>query len=197
MNKLLQLAEGRRIQFVDAVDGDGVGFFKLLAENVGGLGREARGRLAAEDLQTVARLEQNGIRCDLEACAVEVLQRLDNGSDQVGATADRLGEDDVGTLVGFELADPVDKFVESAAEASPGHFLDGKALRAQAGGIDEILGLVVGDDADFLSSGLVEACETRQRRRLARTQKTADHDKAKAFHQSNSFRAPMAQSRAA
>ena len=41
VNAVNSLQFGRR-HFVDAIDDDGVGFFELLAEDVRGLGREAR-----------------------------------------------------------------------------------------------------------------------------------------------------------
>ena len=88
----------------------------------------------------MARLEQHRIRArPRSASPYRSFERLHDGGDQVGATADRLGEDDIGTLLRFQLADLVDQVVEPAAEAGAGDFLDGEALRAQAVRIDQIL----------------------------------------------------------
>ena len=62
--------------------------------------------LVPQDPQPVARLEQHGVGGDLEAPAVQVLERLHDGGDEVGAAADRLGEDDVGPLGCLEVARP-------------------------------------------------------------------------------------------
>src|SRR5262249_24891480 len=68
------------------------------------------------------------------------------------------------------------------AEARPGHLLDGEALGAQAGGVHQVLGLVVGDDAHLAALPRVVPGQPRQRRRLARPQKAAHHHEAQSVH---------------
>src|SRR5207244_4955593 len=65
----------------------------LLAKDVGRLGRETAARLVAQDAPPVARLEEDRVGCHLEAVAVQIAQRLDDGGDEVGAAADRFGQD--------------------------------------------------------------------------------------------------------
>ncbi len=67
-----------------------------------------------------------------------------------------------------KVPDARDQFVEAAAEASPGHFFHGKSLGPQTGGIDQILGLIVRDQTDTLTAGLVSTGQPSHRRRLAR-----------------------------
>src|ERR1019366_4240856 len=96
--------------------------------------------------------------------------------------ADRLREDHVGMLRAFEAADLVEQVIELAAEASAGDFLDGEALLAQRGSIDEVLGLIVGDNADALALVHVMTGEAGHRRGFARAEKAAQHDKADRGH---------------
>src|SRR4051812_12038366 len=99
----------------------------------------------------MAWLEQYRIRRYLKTIAVQILQRLQDGCDQVCTAADWLGEEHVGSLVALELADLGDEIVETAAETGAGNLLDGKALRTQALRIDKVLCLIIGHKADRLS----------------------------------------------
>ncbi len=130
----------------------------------------------------MARLEQDGIRRHLEAVAVQVAQRLHDGGDEIGAAADRLGEDHVGPLAGLQTADLGDQVVEAAAEAGAGHFLDGEALGTQARGIDEVLRLIVGDQADALAALHVVTGQPAEGRRLAGAEEATDHYETQAGH---------------
>ena len=172
----------RRVQFIDAIEHDGVGFLKLFAKDVGGLRRETRVFRGFEDTQTVAGLEQHRIGSDLEAVAIQILERLHDRGDEIRTAADRLGENHIWLLAAFQLLDLADQIIESTAEAGARHLLDGKALRAQAGGVHQILSLIVGDEADLLAAIEVEAGQTRQRRGFAGAEEATDHDEAQLFH---------------
>ena len=76
----------------------------------------------------------------------------------------------------------LDEVVEAAAEAGAGDLLHVEALRAQRVGIDEILRLVVGDDADLVPAVGVVAGEAGKGGRLARTEEATEHDEADTFH---------------
>src|SRR5262249_42568087 len=147
-----QFNYGRGLQFVGAINDDGVGFFELLAEDVRGFWGKAaqRAGVALEDTQAVARLEQHRIRRYLEVFAVEILQGLHHGGNEIGTAADRLRENHVGALVTFELANFADEIVKATTEASAGHLLHGKALRTQALRVHEVLRLIVGHETDLL-----------------------------------------------
>ena len=117
-------------QFINAGENDQIGFFELLAEDVGRLGREARLLGPLQNPLSVAGLEDHGIRGDLETSAVQLHQRLNDGGRQIGATADRLGQDHVGPPCLLEPADGVDQLVEVATEARAGHFAHQMPLRS-------------------------------------------------------------------
>src|SRR5262249_44567462 len=85
-------------------------------------------------------------------------------------------------LLGFERVGAIDEVVEAAAEAGAGDLLDGHPLRAQAVGVHEVGGLVVGDQADLLAAAHVIAREAAQGRRLTRAEEAADHHEANLGH---------------
>ena len=115
----------------------------------------------------MGRLEQHRVRRHLEPAGVEVFERLNDGGDEVRATADRFRQDDVRTVVRFKLADLADEVVEPAAEARARYFLHAQPLGAERVGIDEVVRLVVGDHADFLALRLIVLGEPGDGGRLA------------------------------
>ncbi len=130
----------------------------------------------------MARFEENGIRSHFESAGVKILQRLDDRGHEVGTTADRFRENQVGPFALFEVAHFLHEFIEFTTETSSGNFLNGEALGAQAGGIDEILSLVVGDQSDPLPIPNVLPCETGQSGGFACPEKAANHDKTNRLH---------------
>ena len=89
----------RLTQAIDLVDGDELGFFKLLAEDVRRLRRETS-VAAPQDLSSMFRLAKYGQRPKVVAVPEEMPQRKYDGRHQIGAAADWLREDDVGLVAG-------------------------------------------------------------------------------------------------
>ena len=75
-------------------------------------------------------------------------QRLNDRGDQVGATADRLGNHDIGALMLAKAGDGIGQFVEMAAKTGPGDFSNLESQLAEGQGIDEVVCLIVGHDSD-------------------------------------------------
>ena len=169
---------GRR-QFVDAVDQDQVRFFELLLENVRRFRRKSRPRFVLQDLPPLAGLQDDRIGRDGEFRIIQLLQGLDDRGDEVGAASDWFRQDHIRPLVPVELFDRSDQVVKLAAEAGPRDFADVESLRAEVIRIDEILGLVVRDNADLPAAPGVFAGESGDHRRLAGAEESADEHK---FH---------------
>ena len=81
----------------------------------------------------------------LKLVAEKLLQRQNHGGDQIGATAHRLGQQNIKRLGTTEPIRGGDEFIETAAETRAGDFADVESLRTEILGIDQIVGLVVGD----------------------------------------------------
>jgi hypothetical protein len=104
------------------------------------------------------------------------LQRPDYGRHEVRATADRFRQDHVGPPIGAQVGDGLRQRIEIAAEARTGNFAHLKPLRPQAMCIDQVRGLIVGDDPNPFPLALEMAGEPADRGRLTRPQKTPEHD---------------------
>src|SRR5262249_16029500 len=96
----------------------------------------------------------------------------------------------VGPLALLQLLDLAHEVVEAAAEAGAGHLGDGQALGAQVVRIHEVLGLVVGDDADALAAALVKARQPGQGGRFAGSEEAAHHHETQVVHDVASDRLP-------
>ena len=70
------------------------------------------------------------------------------------------------------------QFIKVAAKASSGNFTYLKALIPQGMRIDEIRGLVVGNDPDFKALRLIEFSQSSNGRRFTGSQKPPDHYKS-------------------
>src|SRR5207244_3326797 len=113
---------------IDAVNSDGVGFLQLLAEDVRGLRRKPGAFFIAQDAEAMARLKQNGVWRYLEAVAVQFLERLGHRGDEVGAAANRFGQDHIGPFAHRQAFDAAKQVVELAAKTGAGDFLDRETL---------------------------------------------------------------------
>ena len=169
-------------ELVDLVDDDDVGLFDLFQENVGRLRGETDVAAVAENLFAMLRLQQHGQRGEFDFAAVKCAERFQDGRRQVGAAADRLGQDDIGTLDGREFADDAHQIVELAAETRAGHLADVEALRSERHRVDQSERLIVGDDADAKSAIGVMLSQLADQRRFAGPEKTADHQVSQSLH---------------
>ena len=107
---------------------------------------------------------------------MKVLERIQDGRDDVGAAADRFGEDDVGLRAGDKIVRPRDEIVEAAAEAAACDLQGLETLRAERVRIDQVGALVIRDDPDALAVRDPMLCELQDRRRLSGAEKAADND---------------------
>jgi hypothetical protein len=73
---------------------------------------------------------------------------VDHRGDEIGAGADRLPNQDVRAVGRAQSIGRPREVVEPAAETTAGDLLDREPPRSQIAGIDEIGGLVVGDQTD-------------------------------------------------
>src|SRR5262245_59275350 len=183
-----QLFDFVRLDLVDTIDENGVGLFELFFENIGGLRGEADPRFVAQDARPVAGLEDDAVGRNAEFGVKQPLDRLHHRRHEVSAASDRLGENDVGPARVAQRLDGSHQSGEIATEARPGHFTDVETLRAESIGIDEICGLVVGDDADVETPRGVVPGEARESRCLPCTQKTSHHDEPDAMRHRSRLR---------
>ena len=129
----------------------------------------------------MARLENHRVRGDVELRLEELFNRADDRRHEVGTTPHGLRQDHIRPLGRGEPFDRVHQFVEVAAKARPGHFTDVEPLGAQRVRVDEVGGLIVGDDPDFQAPIHVAPREPAERGRLPGAEEAADHDEAYAM----------------
>lgn len=96
---------------------------------------EEESDVGALELLGTARVDQQGQWRELKRIAVGVLDGLQDGGGEIGATADWLGEDDVGR-VRAELIGDTDEFGEAAAEATAGDLACVETARSREFRID-------------------------------------------------------------
>jgi hypothetical protein len=128
-----------------------------------------------------ARSARTGIDHDAErgdrvGVAVHPAQGIAHRGAQVGAAADRLGDEDVRAGAGGKPLRGVDQRVEAAAEAAAGDLLDREAVRGQHGGVDEADALVVRDQADAAAVAMQCLRQAQDCGGLPGPQEAANHD---------------------
>src|SRR5262249_17859965 len=119
-------------------------------------------------------LDQHREGEQLEAAGEEAVQRTVDGGYEIGAASHRFGQEHVDRLAADDAVGLGHEVVEPAAEAAPGHLPRGHAETAEDGGVDEVLSVVVGDEADRVAAGLELACGGGEGRGLAGTEEAAD-----------------------
>lgn len=130
----------------------------------------------------MARLKKDSVGCHAKLVFVDVSQRLDHRGHEVGATANGFRDDDV-RPIGTQFTDFFDQVVELAAKTGSRHFLDGETLSLQTFGVDQIVGLIVGNKTDVQALRPIKtAGEPSHRGRLAGTEKSTDKNKSKLGH---------------
>jgi hypothetical protein len=157
-------------------DDEHIGLFELFSVDVEDLGREGRAGLEAEHTEGADGIEEDGEGGDFEGVAVDASQGVGDGGDEVGAAADGFGDEDFRARGGGETIGGFHEGVEAAAEATARDFLGGEAFRAEHGGIDEFLALVIGDETDALAAGGEALGEEGDGRGFSRSEESSDHE---------------------
>ena len=158
-----------------------MGFFQLFEKDVSGL-RAETARAAAEDFAAMLRLAEHRKRPEIVAVAEQMSQRINDRSHQIGATANRFRQDDVGLPVGAQLGRRVDEIIKLAAEAGPRHFAYVESLGPERVGVNQAVGLIVGHEPHAQTLIGVMPSEPGNGGRLAGTEETTDHKEACAMH---------------
>jgi hypothetical protein len=104
-----------------------------------------------------------------------MLEGLHNGGDQIGATTHRLGQDNVRRFVRAEPPDGGDQIIEAAAETRARNLLHVEPLAPQAFGVNQVCGLIVGDDANAQALRHVMPRQASKHRRLSGPEEAAHH----------------------
>ena len=135
----------RRRERVGLVQQDAIGFFQLAFHDVEGV-RVGQAGDEFQRLLQADRVDQDRKRSEVDV-GEHVLHGLEDGGGEVSAAADGFRDDQIASGIDQRL----DRFHESgevAAEAAAGDFADFHARAGQDGGVDEVGGLVVGDEPD-------------------------------------------------
>src|SRR5262245_48862536 len=111
-----------------------------------------------------------------------MLDRLHDCGDQIGATADRFGQDHVRRFGLLKTADGREQIIELTTEAGAGNFFDIEAPLPQSVSVDQIRRLIIGHNPDSKPFLNITASQTTESSRLARPQKTSDHQKTYFAH---------------
>ena len=113
-----------------------------------------------------------------EVVAVEPAQGVGDGGGQVGATADRFGDEDLGPGGEGEALGGLDQRIEPAAETAAGNLLRRKTLRPEHRRVHQVAPLVVGDQPDPQALVREPAGKLADRGRFASAEEATDHDVA-------------------
>jgi len=126
------------------------------------------------------RVDEHAERRDHERVAVHALERIADRCAQVGAAADRLGDEHLGRHVLGQAARRVDQRVEAAAEAPAGDFLHREPARGHHRRVDQPDALVVRDEADAAALSVEILGESQDGGGLPGTEESTNHDVARA-----------------
>ena len=140
--------EGVRVECVALVNDKDVRFLQLFEKDVGDFWREGCSGIEAQDSAESGGVAEDAEGGYVEAVAVDSPERVGDGGDEVGATADGFGDEDVGARGFREFGGCVDEGVEAAAEAASGDFFGGESAVSEHLCVDEFAALVVSDEAD-------------------------------------------------
>ena len=102
---------------------------------------------------------------------MQILQRLHHRGRQVRAAPDGFPEQDIQLIVTDELLHRTDQVRELATKAAAADLFDRQASFFEEGGVDEVIGLVVCDQANTLALGGESLRDRRQQSRLAGARK--------------------------
>ena len=156
---------GRLLIFeqVDLVHEDDVRLVELPGDDVGR--RRVR---AVEDCPKALGICEDGERREVDDLRVFILCRLHDGSGQVGAAADWLGEGDVAVRFLGQIVDRIGKARIVAAKAAPRNLPDLVFSVGENRRVDEVGRLVVRNEADRLALPLQNLRGPCHERRLSR-----------------------------
>jgi hypothetical protein len=119
------------------------------------------------------RLQQHTKGRQFKSLAEHLLKRQHDGRDQVGAATDRLGQQKIGSAGIGQTISGCNHFVKTAAKTRAGDFTHGKSLSSQILGVDEISGLIVGDDPHRLAGINVTSCDLTDQSRFSGAKESA------------------------
>ena len=142
------------------------------------LAGKRRPGLHTQHAQGANRVDHHTQWSDHEGLAVHALQRVTDRRAQVGAAADRFGDEHLGRHVFGEPAGRVDQRLEPAAEAPARDLLDGKPTGDGHRRVDQSNALIVGDEADAATHPIEMFGEPEDGGGLTCTQESTDHDVA-------------------
>ena len=128
---------------IDLARHDEIGLGELASEDVGDVLRHA----GSGHLLEAGRLDEHREGGEPEAARVEPAQRPVDRGDEIGTAADSLSEQDVHRPLREQPVRFGDEVVEAAAEAAARDLRRRQAEAAEDRGVDEVLALVVRDDA--------------------------------------------------
>ena len=132
--------------------------------------------LDAEHAQRPNRVHQHTHGRHGEILPVKPPQGIRYRCHEVGATADRLGDEYLGAAPLGQPVRRLDQRVEPAAKTAAGDFLGREPLRAQHGRVHEVASLVVGDEPHAQPLPGQPRRQFGHRRRLAGAEESPDHD---------------------
>src|SRR5206468_8744846 len=124
--RVMQLFAANGIDQIDFIDHDQIRFLQLLFVNVQNLFGKGCSVFEAENAQRTKRIDQHAEWCDGKALTINPAQRIADSGDEVGATADRFGNENIGTRFGRKLVCGFYEGIEPAAKATARNFFDAK-----------------------------------------------------------------------
>lgn len=129
---------------------------------------------AAEHLPDPIGFDQNREGGEAETVRKEAAERTVDRGHEVRAASDGLGQKDVDRLLREQAVGARHEVVEATAEAAPRDLRSRQPEAAEDGRIDDVVPLVVRDDADGQTSTHQLTRRRRQRRGLSGPEEAAD-----------------------
>src|ERR1043166_2404324 len=157
-------------------DDEQIRLLQLFLIDVKDFGGKAAAGLQSEYSHGANGVEKHAHGRDLKMRAVEPAQRIGNGRDQIGATAHRLGNENLRAIARRQLFGGFDQGIESATKTASRDFLSREALGAEHGGIDQVAALIVCDQSHAQALPREPGGELAHGCCLASTQEAADHN---------------------
>ena len=163
------------VEQIAFVDDDNIGFFELFAVDVEHLLGKLASFLQSEDAQRADRVRQHAQWRDKKIVAINPAQRIRDRRHQIGATADRLGDEHLGTRGGGQLVRSVHERVEPATKTAARNFFRSEPARAEHFRVHQFAALVVRDKADLQPLMGQVLRQPHHGDCLARAKEAADH----------------------